>query len=825
MGSLNCGSASGFRTDIQALRAIAVLLVVGFHVWPTRISGGYVGVDVFFVISGYLITAHLLREVAATKRVDLPTFYARRARRLLPAANLTLVAVCLAAYLWMPPSTWPITAADMAASTLYAENWMLVRRSVDYLAQDEPPSPLQHFWSLAVEEQFYLGWPLLVGGVAALWRRYPVGRDGKAGCAALPSTPHGSLPPVSPPRRAYALPMALACGLSFVTALIYARTNPAAGYFMTHVRLFELGGGGLLAVWVARGDGGTCTGLATARPTCRLVSFTSRTLIAAAGLAAIGGSGYMYTTGTPFPGSAALLPVLGTVAVIVAGEGDGPDTAASPIHALARPLAHPWLQYFGEISYSLYLAHWPVIVVYPFATGRAVDGALADGVTVLVLSLTLAHACKHRWEDRFRWAGGGDGRAGASRHGYPSSESAHTLPTKVDHAQSVRFVAAMTVAGLAGSAVLAWLASLGADRAQLSFATLPRNDTVRHHAFNITVPSGALADAYVGDPYIGAEAWVRDATISSPPPVLPLSEIKPPLAQVRTDRGPAYTVQGRENCIARVPVSKVMECKVGQENANASAPHVVLIGDSHAVHWLPALTALADARGWRATGLTKSSCLPTNAVTAYVTSGPAGRTGRPYTECRAWTDNVVGWVLAKRPELVLLSASPRHSLPSRSIEDSAHDLAAGIVEWVDQVVRVGIPVAAINHTPFTKINVPLCLGRAAAATEAGGSNATTQACTSLAVNALPGHGVLSRVARQRRQVHLLDFGDAFCSTDGSCPPVIGNVAVYRDAHHMTATYSRTLAPALGRRLEVAVPSLFTGARLGKFPVQGGAVPP
>ena len=132
-----------FRTDIQALRAIAVLLVITFHVWPARLTGGYVGVDVFFVISGYLITGHLVREVASTGRVDLPTFYARRARRLLPAASLTLVAVGAAAYLWMPRWTWATVAADMAASTVYAENWMLLRRAVDYHAQDQAPMALQ----------------------------------------------------------------------------------------------------------------------------------------------------------------------------------------------------------------------------------------------------------------------------------------------------------------------------------------------------------------------------------------------------------------------------------------------------------------------------------------------------------------------------------------------------------------------------------------------------------------------------------------------------------------------------------------------------------
>ena len=187
-------------------------------------------------------TGHLLREVASTGRIDLPAFYARRARRLLPAATLTLVAVGVAAFLWMPAFTWKTVAADMVASTLYAENWVLVRRSVDYHAQGETPSPLQHFWSLAVEEQFYVGWPLLVAGVAACWRKRRSNEDNKSANPGLLLQP--------PPRRAYAPPMGIAvCGLSFAAAVHYVRTNPAAGYFMTHVRLFELGLGGLLGVW------------------------------------------------------------------------------------------------------------------------------------------------------------------------------------------------------------------------------------------------------------------------------------------------------------------------------------------------------------------------------------------------------------------------------------------------------------------------------------------------------------------------------------------------------------------------------------------------
>ena len=144
------------------------------------------------VITGYLITGHLVREKVATGRVDLPTFYARRARCLLPAASLTLVSVRVAAYMWIPAATWATTTSDIAASTMYAQNWVLVRRSMDYYAQDQAPSPLQHFWSLAVEEQFYLGWPVLAAGVAAWWRRR-VGRDSKGARSTGSSSPASPL--------------------------------------------------------------------------------------------------------------------------------------------------------------------------------------------------------------------------------------------------------------------------------------------------------------------------------------------------------------------------------------------------------------------------------------------------------------------------------------------------------------------------------------------------------------------------------------------------------------------------------------------------------
>jgi peptidoglycan/LPS O-acetylase OafA/YrhL len=349
--------ARNFRADIEGLRGLAVLLVVLWHAGLPGLPGGFVGVDVFFVISGYLITGLITAEIRARGRLSLTTFYARRARRLLPSAALVLCAVAVAGYLLLPPIRWRDTAWDVVASALYLVNWRFAERSVDYLAATQAPSIVQHFWSLAVEEQFYLVWPLLLVAVAVAVRRRPDRR---------------AFRPI-----ALRVVAALAVG-SFAWSVVQTMVEPARAYFVTTTRIWELALGALLAL--ARFP---------VRPSAALAAGLGWT-----GMAAIAGSALVLDVTTPFPGAAALPVTVGTALVIATTEVAGRH---GPI-GLLRVRA---LQAVGRISYPLYLWHWPLLVL---ATARLGELSWPVALAVVALSFVPAYLTSRLLEQPVRHA-------------------------------------------------------------------------------------------------------------------------------------------------------------------------------------------------------------------------------------------------------------------------------------------------------------------------------------------------------------------------------------------------------------------------------------
>ncbi|MCM3500742.1 acyltransferase [Microbacterium sp. P26] len=348
--------AQTVRREIQALRALAVLGVLVFHLWPATFPGGFVGVDVFFVLSGFLITDHLLRELYTHGRVSLPQFWARRARRLLPAALLVLVVVAVATRLWVPDTRWAQFGSEILASTFYVENWALAAQSVDYMALSNVKSPVQHFWSLGVEEQFYLVWPILLG--AAWWF---AARRRRTGLTVVLAT------------------LSIVTAASLIYSIVLTSLAPTVAYFSTFTRAWEFGAGALLAVVTARG-----------------LQIRGRALTAGASWAGLGmivASMMLFDGQTPFPSFTAALPVVGTILVIAAGMPGAP-WGPGAIYGL-RPV-----QFVGDVSYGTYLWHWPIVVLLPFAR-NAPNGILVS-FAILFGSIALGWLSKTLVEDPFR---------------------------------------------------------------------------------------------------------------------------------------------------------------------------------------------------------------------------------------------------------------------------------------------------------------------------------------------------------------------------------------------------------------------------------------
>ena len=336
---------AGFRPDVQALRAVAVLLVVLNHAHVPGLSGGYIGVDVFFVISGFLITGLLVKEQERTGTISIRTFYGRRMRRIMPAAALVLIATVIASYQWLGYIRGAHIAEDAQWSSVFLANFHFASVGTGYLHATDAPSTLRHFWSLAVEEQFYVVWPalfLLLGKVVK--SRYRV------------------------------VPVALIIVASYGYSIVSTRADATTAYFSPFTRACELAVGALLALLAGE----------TARLPGRV-----KTTLSALGMAGIVLAAVAFTADTAFPGAAVAVPVLATGAVL-AGGGSGLDRAYA-----VKPI-----QLIGLWSYSLYLWHWPVLTIVEQNLGH-VPAPWIRGLLVLG-SIALAAATYHLIENPIR---------------------------------------------------------------------------------------------------------------------------------------------------------------------------------------------------------------------------------------------------------------------------------------------------------------------------------------------------------------------------------------------------------------------------------------
>lgn len=506
-----------YRADIQGLRAVAVVAVIANHFagWP---KGSFVGVDVFFVISGYLITGILVREFETRRTISFLGFYARRIKRILPAGLFVIGATLCATRVLAGTDRYHFAAKDSIAAVLFAANWRFAHTGVNYFNQALPPSPLQHYWSLSVEEQFYFVWPWLMLGLLLIGLRLRFWRHEHA-------------------RLAAGVAVAVLSGVSLWLAFVQTTGNPAVAYFSTFDRAWELGLGALVAI--AAGP------LGRVDPRLRLTA-------ALGGLLGVLVSLFVVRSSPDFPAPWALLPTLSTAAVLGSGAG---LTSRSLV-----PLTNPVSQYVGTISYSLYLWHFPVVVLI---VALVPQYSAAYWLIGLALIFGLSAASFHLLEDparRATWFRRRPGRLTIPATGW------------------LKYAAAC-----AATAVLAGAGLL------VVRAIAPRR---------LVLPAPVLIGQTQGDPHDCLGAAALDPRHDCPR-LNTGDRVAPLPGELPDDTGGAYA------CYAylRQPMHP---CGYGSTRPDAT--RVALIGDSHAAALLAVLEPQLDAANWHVTVYVGQTC-------------------------------------------------------------------------------------------------------------------------------------------------------------------------------------------------------------------------
>ncbi len=582
------------------------------------VSGGFIGVDVFFVVSGFLITGLLWREAAETGTVRTARFYGARARRLLPAAVTVLVATCFAATVLLPPLQARSVLGDGIASALYVGNYRFAIRGTDYLAADAPPSPVQHYWSLGVEEQFYLLWPALIIGTA--WLLAYVAR--RTGTTATRS--------VAP----YVLVLGLLAAVSFVLSLLWTDTSPSWAFFSLPTRAWELAVGGLVALTAGA---------------WRQLPGPSAALVGWGGLALIVVTCTQIGDKTPYPGTTALLPVLGTALVIGAG-------CATPYVGVGRFLSKPAMRSIGRLSYSWYLWHWPVLMLAPALLGQPLG--LTSRLAMAAVSFGLAILTLHLIENPLRF--------------WPSLTSSAQ--------RSLAVGGVLTAVAVGVCLVLLGVRPVPVGQGMAAAPVAPLANS------SVDPPGGIPVPLSVRDQLVAA---VAKSAVPGPVP----ANLTPALNAIAK---PEVFVNG---CVLSWRDVAQPECASGDAGAPTT---VALVGDSHAAMWHPALEPVARERHWRLETMSKVLCpfldLPTNSP--YL--------GRKFTECEQWRGSVMARLFKERPQLIVLDMSRRYGADFgfTSYDQAWQDRLTLVVQTLR---RTGARVLVLGPVADPHTTVPTCL--------------------------------------------------------------------------------------------------------------------
>ena len=683
-----------------------MLAVVLFHAEVPGLGGGFVGVDVFFVISGYLITGLLWREMSNTGSVRLRRFYGARARRLLPASAAVGVVTMIAAVLLLPPLQARTVIGDGIASALYVSNYRFILQGVDYSAQSLAPSPFLHYWSLGVEEQFYLVWPALILGTAWLLRRARRSSRDQAVSS----------------RRPYLVVLGVVAAVSFALSLAGIYWAPFVAFFSLPTRAWQLAAGGLIAL----------TAGAWQRLPPRAAALTGW-----AGLALILLACTAFHATTLYPGVAALIPTLGTALVIGAG-------CATPTHGAGRALGTPPMRAIGQISYSGYLWHWPILIFAPLILGHPLG--LTARLTAALLSALLAIATLRWLENPLRYS---NPIRNSARRSLTLGAIATTIAVG---AGAILLIAVPTPIGRGTPATPLTVTATPAPPG----ATIATYDNAVHQAF----------------------AQIHAAVTASANLTAVPSNLTPPLADAAAELADVF----RNGCLRSAWQVAQPDCVSGDTTSTTT---VAVVGDSNAAMWNPGFRTVAEQRHWRLAMLGKAGCplldLPILSPQLH----------RRYTECEQWRGQAIARIRAQKPALVVVSMWRRYGTsngyPAGFTSFDPAWLAA-LTQLVSDLRSTGAQVLVLGPVPDPQSTVPICLS---------GNLDDVTACSPPRSTAVNQSGIdAEATATKAGGGNYADLTDLFCTTD-RCPVIVGNTLVYLDQNHLTIEYAQLLAPAIG----------------------------
>lgn len=657
----------GYRGDIEGLRAVAILLVVASHAKIPGPGGGYVGVDVFFVLSGYLITALLVRDINTDGHIRFASFYARRFRRLLPALLLMLVCVSVLGAILLAPSGQATQATAAASAALWFSNLHFAFSTLDYFGPVAGSNLFLHTWSLGVEEQFYLLWPLLLALLAGAWRARTAG--------------------LSVTRLKVAM-VAIAVA-SLALCIYWTNVSQPLAFYMMPARAWQFSLGALTLLYfpqiAGHGQKQEYAGAAAVgmRALTRWIGWIGIGMILLASV--------LFDAETAYPGFRAILPSLGAAAVLAAG-------AITSREGASRLLSWRPLQAIGHVSYSWYLWHWPVLLLGAalLVPERAIDRASLVGLSLLLAVLS-----------------------------YRLVEAPIRRNAKLVTRPRMMVFGALAVMVLASAGALHWYAAAG------NWANLPLQR--EYHDAHADAPIIYLKSLDCGD-------WVLN--------------------------------------------TKVQVCAFGSPHAKHTA---VLMGDSLAGQWFPAVEKVFDKPDWRLFVLTKSACPMVDFPIFYA------RIGREYTECGIWRSKALRYVASVKPDVVVLSSFPTGAFDEQHWISGTTD----VLKVFDTSTK---HVFLLRATPRLPFDGPDCLAarqwRPSFLVPHDGCVTSAHSRQNADV-----YSWLSQVAGRFGNVSMIDMNPLICP-QGICAAERQGKIVFRDNQHLTASFARSLGEAMAKKMDI-----------------------